>query len=168
VDKAKQHTDTIVTAIRDVGIRKVRETRCKSLRPSDGKCIAAPTAFLSKTRRASTGSCGSKSEKKLLREKMSKEKELPRQQRRANQGKLDAQNAKLRWRLKNVRSKLFSETRSFTAYKSARSRQTKKRNVKSGNLTMETDYTDRSFDFSRKRRQGHGARTRSMSLTSQY
>jgi len=143
--KAKQPTATLAKASKDVRSRKGRKVRCKSVKAYNR--ITATTASLA--RRSRTESCRSKSEKKVLQQQRNKNKELLRQRRRAYQENLDTQNAELRRRIKNVRSKLFSETRSFAAYKFARSRQMKEQNDKSCEMVRRSD---RSVDFTKKSR----------------
>jgi len=61
----------------------------------------------------------------------------------------------LKKRLKNVKSKLFSETKSFSAYKRARSKESEERRKRLEKMTKakraeQSYYADRSIDFSKR------------------
>jgi len=166
VDKAKQPTATLVTPSRIVGRRKGGKPRAKSQTLKNCR-IECPAAYLSTARRGPWQRNIAKNDKKLMQEQSSTEKKSVRQQRRAHLDKLDEQNAELRRRLKNVKSKLFSDTRSFASYKYARSREMRKLKDRNGEMARRTEilYADRAIDFNKKSwRQSHGVSMRRKSV----
>jgi len=74
----------------------------------------------------------------------------------------------LRKRLKNVKSKLYCETKSFRAYKCARSRDALKRQKGVGAIAERTErlYSDRSIDFNKKSKRQRQNLRRKKYLTS--
>jgi len=98
-------------------------------------------------RRGLTGPSTRKSEKDRQKKRRKvEERKIDRQQ-------LQASNSDLRRRIKNVKSKLFSETKSFRAYKSARQEaELKRRKKRTKVIAKQTElrYSDRSIDFSKK------------------
>jgi len=71
---------------------------------------------------------------------------------------LQASNSHFRRRIKNVKSKLFSETKSFRAYKSARQEEKLQRSKKRTSKQTELRYADRSIDFNKKSKRQHVSR----------
>jgi len=65
---------------------------------------------------------------------------------------LQSHSAQYRRRIKNVKSRLFKETKSFVAYKSARHKEAQERRNKVEEIARKTQrlYADRSIDFSKK------------------
>lgn len=149
-----------------MGRRKGGKPRAKS-QTSIKSRIACPSAYLSTARRGPWQRNIAKNDTKLLQEQRRTEKKPVKQQRRAHLDKLDEQNADLRRRLKNVKSKLFSDTRSFASYKYARSREMRKLKDKNGEMARRTEllYAGRAIDFNKKsRRQSHGVSMRRKSV----
>jgi len=65
---------------------------------------------------------------------------------------LKSHNAEFRRRINNVKSRLFKETKSFVAYKSARHKDAHERRNRVEEIARKTKYlyADRSIDFSKK------------------
>jgi len=128
---------------------RVEEYKDSSLFSSNELYFAKRTA----TRRASTGSYVSECEMNSLI-KVSKV--------------FNPTYMKLRKRLKNVKSKLYCETKSFRAYKCARSRDAQKRQKGVGAIAERTGrlYAHRSIDFSKKsKRQRQDSRRKKFTST---
>merc|ERR1712060_738578 len=65
---------------------------------------------------------------------------------------IKSHSAEFRKRINNVKSRLFKETKSFVAYKSARHREAQERRNRVEEIARKTKYiyADRSIDFSKK------------------
>lgn len=109
--------------------------------------VSSSRKMIRKTGRGSTAASRNESENNP-RKKRRKERE-----RQNDLLHLKAYNSNYRRRLKNVKSKLFSETKCFRAYKSARQEEAEKRRNKRTKLIAkktQLQYADRSIDFNEK------------------
>lgn len=106
-------------------------------------------------KRGSTGTCIRESEKDRRKKRRKVE------ERKNDLQHLQASNSNLRRRLKNVKSKLFSETKSFRAYKSARQEeklQRSKKRTKAISKQTELRMAGRSINFNKKSKRQHVSR----------
>jgi len=144
-------------------IRRSHIATPKAVQVASGGRINLTTPKVSSTsrmikkmgRRGLTGTSTRKSDKDRRKKRRKVE------ERKNDLQHLQACNADLRRRIKNVKSKLFSETKSFRAYKSARQTeelQRRKKRTKVIAKQTELRYADRSIDFSKKSRRQHLSR----------
>jgi len=104
------------------------------------------------------GRRGSSGTSKRESEKDRRKKRRKVEERKNDLQLLQACNSHLRRRIKNVKSKLFSETKSFLAYKSARQEEKLQRRKKRTTKQTELRYADRSIDFNKKSKRQHLSR----------
>jgi len=150
VDKAKQPVAVMITTR---SLNKKPRGKPKSSKPSvalkrrqssrrRSTSVAAEKSVPRKmTRRKSTGSCN------IGRRKKSNCSHIME-----HNLYLKSHSAEFRKRINNVKSRLFKETKSFVAYKSARHKESQERRNRVEEIARKTKYlyADRSIDFSKK------------------
>lgn len=139
--------------------KAVQVTNCDQVHLATPKIPSASRVI---RRRGLTGASKRESEKN------------PRKKRRKVEGRktdlqhLQTYNSDLRRRIKNVKSKLFSETKCFRAYKSARQEEALQRRKKRTKvIAKETElrYADRSIDFNKKSKRQQELLRRNLNFT---
>jgi len=157
-DKAKQPTAVMIanrpTRKKPRGKPRANTPRVASSSSTSARrrsiSLATPKVANRKmTRRGSTGSYNRGTTGSYIKKK---DKKSPNNKPIDEKSYLQSHSAEFRRRIKNVKSRLFKETKSFVAYKSARYKESQERRNRVEEIARRTQrlYADRSIDFSKK------------------